>query len=61
MLSVEDTLAVLIWMEIALRNYKLDRYRCYIGILVTRPDGEVNEPVAESVSCCLSAGILGKR
>lgn len=46
MLSVEDTLALLIWMEIASCNYELDRYRCYIGILVTRPDGGVNEPVA---------------
>lgn len=61
MLSVEDTLAVLIWMEIASHNYKPDRYRCYIGILVTQPDGEVNEPVADSVSCRLSAGMLGKR
>lgn len=61
MLSVEDTLAVLIWMEIASRNYNLDRYRCYIGILVTRPDGGVNEPVADSASCCLSAGVLVKR
>lgn len=61
MLSVQDTLAVVIWVEIASRNYKLDRYRCFIGILVTRPDGGVNEPVADGVSCCLSVGKLVKR
>lgn len=44
-----------------LQTGSLTRYRCYIGILVTRPDGEVNEPVADSVSCRLSAGTLVKR
>lgn len=52
---------MLIWMEIASHNYNPDRYRCYIGILVTRPDGGVNEPAADSVSCRLSARVLVKR
>lgn len=52
---------MVIWVEIASRNYKLDRYRCFIGILVTRPDGGVNEPAADGVSCCLSVGKLVKR
>lgn len=50
-LSVWDTQCVLIWVEIASRNYdhKQDCCQCNISLLVMQPDAGVNEPLAEAV------------